>query len=113
MRLVAIGSSFYLRKAIRVKAHYRRLPNGKTIYIQEHSDKRNAHKKDPKKFRGKVIHSDEESTTIVNHEGEAKKYKHKSHQELTQDDIHGKLNSAFHVDDTLAMKVWASEAGVD
>jgi len=96
----------------RVRHHFRRLPNGKIVAVKEYFNKKQAAKKEPKKFRHKVVHADEESTTYVNHEGEMKTYPHRSHMELTQDDIHGKLNSAMHIDEGLAFKVWANEQGI-
>lgn len=96
----------------RIKGHYRKLPNGKIIFIKEHRDKRKDFKKDPKKFRHKVIHSDDQSTTYVNHEGKEQKFKHQDFNELDQESIHGHLNSALHIDKNLAMKVWASENGI-
>lgn len=121
MRLVINSNSLLNRvynnapdifKAIRVKGHYRRLPNGKTIWIQEHNDKRSAAKKDPKKFRGKVVHTDDKSSTYVTHDDEVKTVPHRPHMELSQDDIHAHLNRAMSVDDDLARKVYMTEHGL-
>jgi len=95
----------------KVKSHYRKLPNGKIIWIKEHFDKRKKKKTD-EDLRHKVIHADETSTTMVNSKNEPVTHKHEPYNELSEDDIHANLNSAMTVDEHLAMKMWMHKRGV-
>ncbi len=97
----------------KVKGHYRHLPNGRTVWIEQHTDKRKDAKKDPKKFRHRVVHSDDKSTTYSNAKGEQKTYPHQPHQELSQDDIHATLNSPFHIDEKLALDMFKRRNGIE
>ena len=98
-----------LRKA-KVKAHYRQLPNGRTVWIESYTTKRpNAKKVYP---ANKVLHADETSTTVSNGKGEPQQYHHEKHNEMSQDDIHAHLNSAMTIDDQLGMKTWLHKMGV-
>jgi SNF2 family DNA or RNA helicase len=109
--VVFVGRDFII-KSRTVKAHYRRLPNGKTIYIGQHTDKRNAAKRNSEKFKNKVVYADEKETHFVNHKGEIKKYPHQKFNELSQDDIHAQLNRGMPVDQGLAQKVFMTENGI-
>ncbi|MGZ3772970.1 MAG: SNF2-related protein [Pseudobdellovibrionaceae bacterium] len=95
-----------LFKSRKIKGHYRKLPNGRVVWIAEHFDKRQGAKKKYPGFQHKVIHADAEKTTYVNHNGEVEEYKHYPFRELDQDGIHDHLNSALSVDDKLAFEMW-------
>lgn len=87
----------------RVKAHFRHLPNGGLVHISEYSDKRKKAGADPKSFRGKAVHADEGSTTVVNHKGEQKTYPHQ--EEMSEAAVHAHLNKPLPVNADLAHEV--------
>lgn len=105
------GALFDLFK-VQVKAHYRQLPNGHLVHIDAYFDKRKGARKDPDKYKGKVIHADAKATTYMNHKGEEIEYHHGPHRELTQDDIHAHLNGALPVDEDMAHDVVMKEMGI-
>lgn len=96
----------------KIKGHYRRLPNGRTIFIREHRDKRKEARADPKKYRHRVVHSDENSTTLMGHRGELKTYPHAPWNELDEEAIHRHLNSAVPIDEHLAERMWMQKHGI-
>jgi len=88
-----------IKKARMVKPHYRKLPNGSIIYIDQHWDKRDAAKREPEKWSGKVVHVDEKSTTINKKNNKVKsRFEHVKHDhdkkvhELSKEQIHAHLN---------------------
>lgn len=109
---IRFGSEHNWMRKAKIKGHYRHLPNGKIVFIREHRDKRKDAKKNPEKFKGKVVHSDDKTTTYVNHKGELQQMKHEPYQEMSQEDIHGHLNSAMTIDDELGKKMWMHSKGI-
>lgn len=96
---------FNLKKA-KVKAHYRRLPNGHIVHIDEYINKVQAAKKDPKKYKNKVVHADENSTTTMNSDGELKTHPFKKYHEMHEESIKGHLNSSLPITQALATKIF-------
>lgn len=100
---------FNLIKMLKVKGHFRKLKNGRTIWIAEHLDKREAAKKEMEKHVNKVVHADEKGTTIVRYDNKSKKhyFEHNPHdksKELGQDDIHAEVLGAHNIDRTFIMR---------
>ena len=106
------GALFDMFK-VQVKAHYRQLPNGHIVRIDAYYDKRKAARKDPDKFKGKVIHADANGTTYMNHKGEEIHYLHGPHRELTKDDIHAHLNGSLPIDEDLAHDISMKHLGIN
>ena len=93
-----------IRKA-RVRSHYRRLANGKLVWIEEYRDKRKDAQSEPSKFRHEAVHADDSSTTVV-HGGKLQTYPHHSSKELQPSEIHSHLNQTVPVDEDLAWKMY-------
>lgn len=94
----------------RVKSHFRHLPTGQLVHIDEYSDKRKKAQAEPKAFAGKVAHADETSTSVSNHKGELKTYPH--HEELGKPAIHAHLNKPLPVNADLAHSVVKHQLGI-
>jgi len=108
-----------LIKSRAVKAHYRHLPNGSLVYIDQHQDKRDQAKKDPGTFAGKVIHSDDKSTTVMPKRWQSLRtkgkavapdvFKHKG--EMNHDEKSRFLNGVYRPDEH-AREIWQRSKGI-
>lgn len=95
---------------MRVKGHYRHLPNGKIVFIDEYTDKRQAAQQQPEAFAGKVVHASPTQTTYVNHLGQPQTFAHQA--EMTRPQIHAQLNRPLPVNADLAKQVVHHQLGI-
>lgn len=95
----------------RVKAHFRHLPNGTLVRIDEYTDKRQKAQQQPAAHRGKLVHADATSTSVVDHKGATKTYAHDA--EMSQQQLHAHLNKPLPVNADLAHQVVKHKLGID
>jgi len=93
----------------KIKGHYRKLPNGRLIFIEEHRDKRKEAQKKPENFKHTYAHADEHSTSVVGHDDKIHTYKHNPQQELKEEDIHAHLGRTIPIDMKLAEKLYQAK----
>lgn len=97
---------FDLYKARKIKGHYRHLKNGKIVYIDEHLDKRKEAKKDPEKYRQRVIYADDKSTHIMNADGTVTQHPHDESKVLSDSDKVSRMGHSIPIDKDLATEMF-------
>jgi hypothetical protein len=94
----------WIKKA-KVTAHYRKLPNGKIIHIDEYRDSRKDAEQNPAAYKNKFVSADEHHTSVI-HNGQLKTYKHTPQDEMKNEDIYNYLGQTTPIDEAHMWKHW-------